>query len=87
MRQERKTWLPEEEEVEDDSCGNHRTAECIQSLTPTRSTLATFVGPYYAERSIPLNETEQGILYKYLNGFPSHDDKGIFLFLMCLSRT
>ena len=67
--------------IDDASCGNHRTAECIQSLTPTRSTLATFVGPYYA------NETEQSILYKHLNGFPLHDDKGIFLFPMCLSRT
>ena len=65
----------------DDSCGNHRTAECIQSLTPTRSTLATVVGPYYAEQSISLNETEQSILYKHLNGFPPHDDKGIFSLL------
>ena len=63
-----------------DSCGNHLSKQdktCISKLSPLRNTLATVLGPYYADISVSLDDPEVISIYSRLTS-KSQDGRGIF---------
>ena len=62
-----------------DSCGNHKSEQksCISQLSPVANTLATVVGPYYADISVSLIESEVVAIYSRLTPKPG-SNQGVF---------
>ena len=64
-----------------DSCGNHFGTDCIQTLDPMSTTLATIVGPYYADASVSLDNSEVLSIFSRLGATNSSTGRLIFSLL------
>ena len=68
-----------------DTCGNHRTDRCMSAqaglVQKTTPTMATIVGPYYADHSGSPNDREISKMFTTLAGILPSNDKGIISLL------